>query len=671
MSPLPQLGANVVFSFAPDRIEQLCKVLADHRMPIIRYFIDTDFAVHDRVFDAAQRHGLRLCPTLPMPKDPVTQAKADQYDRTIGSIVERYRSHPALDTWILLNEPKLTIFRGELAQTKFRQWLIDRYGSAEKAVAAWTGGLRMFQWEGPTGPDALDELVGSNATWRLEPCGALDRQVAHIDLLRFFLDYHTWYMNFLADCVRRRDPHHPTHANPDQLGGNLVTPCYDLPAWRASMDILGATLHPGWTFGRFRKRQRYALVFSCQCDLLRGAAEPHPFWISELQGGTNIYEGISPTGPTGDDMAQWTWVTLAAGAQRIMYWCLNPMALGREAGGWTMLDYQFQPSERLETVGRIADILEREADFFTDAAPIDAPVTILLGLEAMAVECYYDNPDAPGRSRDAHVEAARGFYEALAELGIPIRIKHLHDFDFNQTPGERQLLILPNLMAMTDAQAAGLTAFVKRGHTVLATGLTGMYGPHAELWPTREDYPLAELFGGTIRQMRHVADRFDLKLDDPPLTLPAHLMQGEIRPLSPAAEVIARDGQRVTATRCNCGAGETIWIPSHIGLGAWLGDCGPLARLMETLIARLDARMDTRVPFRFAARAEGCVMRVMRNGTRYLTVVTNGTDQPRRVALRHNHPGRARVLWGDQTSISDRVRDLELGPRQTVVLLWE
>ncbi len=91
---------------------------------------------------------------------------------------------------------------------------------------------------------------------------------------------------------------------------------------------------------------------------------------------------------------------------------------------------------------------------------------------------------------------------------------------------------------------------------------------------------------------------------------------------------------------------------------------------MQTLIARLDARMDARIPFRFAARAEGCVMRVMRCGTRYLTVVTNGTDQPRRLALKHTHPGPTRIIWGDQASVSRDGRDVNLARRETVVLLW-
>ncbi|MCC7203440.1 MAG: beta-galactosidase [Phycisphaeraceae bacterium] len=655
MPRLPQLGANVMFTEAPHLTDHFLKTLRDHHMPVARFFIDTDFPLHDKVFDAAARHGVALCPTLPAPKDPMTEAQLHKLDETIGEIVTRYKDHPALDTWILLNEPKQNVMRSELSQRKLKEWLVARYGSPEAALDAWSPASR--RWTD------LDQVVARDAIWRIS-IPYFELHVRQIDVLRFMLDYHTWYMAFLADCVRRRDSAHPTHANPDQLAVNLVTHAYDLPAWRDSMDSLGVTLHPAWTYGRFGKRDRYAMAFSYQCEVVRGAAEPHPFWITELQSGTNIYDALDPLCPSSADMAQWTWLTIAGGAQRSIYWCLNTRVAGWEAGGWGLLDYQHQPSDRLETAGQIASIIEKEADFFDGATPIETPITILLGLEAMAVECFYGQQDLPGRSRDAHTDSARGFYEVLCELGIPARVKHLHDFDFDRAYETRQLLILPNLLAMSQTQAAALTAFVKKGHTVLATGQTGMYGERAELWPTWENYPLLELLGGTIRDMRFVGEEFPLSLDDPALTLPAHLLQGEIRPIG--GTVIGRDGARVTAMRNRCGHGEAIWIPSLIGLGAWLGDNQPLVQLMQAVAGPLTTHM----PFRFAAHTQGCLMRVMSNGSRCLTVVTNGSTERRSTSILHNHAAPPRLIWcGGDSAVTGR-GDVSLDPRQTVVMLW-
>lgn len=655
MPRLPQLGANVMFTEAPQLTDHFLKTLRDHHMPVARFVIDTNFVLYDTVFDSAARHGVALCPTLPAPQVPLTEVQLQKLDEAIGSIVTRYRDHPALDTWVLLNEPKMRVLRSELSQRKLKEWLVARYGSHEAALAAWF----------PTGRrwTDLDQVVTRDATWRISN-PYFELHVPQIDVLRFMLEYHNWYMAFLADCVRRRDPAHPTHANPDQLARNLVLHAYDLPAWRASMDSLGVTLHPAWTFGRFGKRERYALAFSYQCEVVRAAAEPHPFWITELQAGTNIYETDDPLCPTSDDMAQWTWLTIAGGAERIIYWCLNPRVAGWEAGGWSLLDYQHQPSERLETVTEIALMIQREGDFFEGATPVPSPVTILLGLEAMAVECFYGKEDQPGRSADAHTESARGFYEALGAMGIAANIKHLHDFDFERRYETPQLLILPNLLAMSEAQAAALIAFVKQGHTMLATGQTGMYGPDAELWPTREKYPLQELFGGTLKEMRLINERFQVTIDDPAVTLPAHLFQGEIR--NADGQVIGHDGPRIIATRHAHGRGQVIWIPSMIGLGAWLGDHRPLAQLLEALLAPFLSA----IPIRFADHARDCVMRVMRNNSHYLTVVTNGSTERRRVSLRMAEKMPLRVIWCGGESHIAVDGEINLGPRETVVGLW-
>jgi beta-galactosidase len=343
---------------------------------------------------------------------------------------------------------------------------------------------------------------------------------------------------------------------------------------------------------------------------------------------------------------------------------LNTRVAGWEAGGWGLLDYQYQPSDRLETASQIASIVEREADFFSGAAPLESPITILLGLEAMAVECFYGQQDLPGRSRDAHTDSARGFYEVLCELGIPARVKHLHDFDFDRAYEAKQLLILPNLLAMSQTQAATLTALVKKGHTVLATGQTGVYGERAEFWPTWEHYPLQELFGGTIKDMRLIDREFPLNLDEPTLTLPAHLLQGEIRPSTGRA--IGHDGTRVTALRNQCGRGEVIWIPSLIGLGAWLGDNRPLAQLVQAITRPLTDRM----PFRFSTHARGCAMRVMSNGRRHLTVVTNGAAERKQVSLLHQQAAPPKVIWRQEGSAVTGHGEVDLGPRQTVVMLW-
>jgi beta-galactosidase len=88
--------------------------------------------------------------------------------------------------------------------------------------------------------------------------------------------------------------------------------------------------------------------------------------------------------PTPDDIAQWTWTSLGAGADRVIYWLLNARREGVEAAEWSMLDFAQKPSDRLETAAHIAAIVDRESAFFSTAKPLSTPVTIILsGVESL------------------------------------------------------------------------------------------------------------------------------------------------------------------------------------------------------------------------------------------------------------------------------------------------
>ncbi|MCU1259321.1 MAG: hypothetical protein JWO80_2206 [Bryobacterales bacterium] len=102
------------------------------------------------------------------------------------------------------------------------------------------------------------------------------------------------------------------------------------------------------------------------------------------------------------------------------------------------------------------------------------------------------NTDFYGRDEaDALVEVPyRGYQQALLRARIPhvpIHIDHVADQSANL-----KVLILPNIAAMSDAQAAAIKAFVQRGGSLVATGVTSLYNENGE---ARRDFALADLFG--------------------------------------------------------------------------------------------------------------------------------------------------------------------------------
>jgi beta-galactosidase len=152
-----------------------------------------------------------------------------------------------------------------------------------------------------------------------------------------------------------------------------------------------------------------------------------------------------------------------------------------------------------------------------------------------------------------------------------------------------------------------------------------------------------------------------VQLTSPALGVPAHLWISEIQ--NNSAQVIGQQSSWITAVRGKVGRGEAIWVPSPIGLGAWLHDNRPLA----TWLRDVTAPFTRDLPFRFPAQQPGCLMRTLANGTNYVTVITNGTAEPLTCRVQHRSSVRSQALWGEGMS-GDAV---SLGARGTSVLLWK
>lgn len=89
-------------------------------------------------------------------------------------------------------------------------------------------------------------------------------------------------------------------------------------------------------------------------------------------------------------------------------------------------------------------------------------------------------------------EPWNGFTQALVRARIPYVPVHVDDVARVSAELGLKTLILPNLAALSDAQAAAIRQFVAAGGGLLATGLTSLCTEEGE---TRPDFALADLFG--------------------------------------------------------------------------------------------------------------------------------------------------------------------------------
>ena len=104
---------------------------------------------------------------------------------------------------------------------------------------------------------------------------------------------------------------------------------------------------------------------------------------------------------------------------------------------------------------------------------------------------YFGRDDAGPLVRDPW----NGWMQALVRARIPYVPVHVDDID--RVAGEIGLrtLILPNLGAMTDVQAAAVRKFVTGGGGLVATGLSSLCRETGE---AREDFALADLVGAHV-----------------------------------------------------------------------------------------------------------------------------------------------------------------------------
>jgi beta-galactosidase len=671
---IPEIGAQVWIEpgQTSEEIDNWFKILADHQMQCARLFLMWnyieikpglwDFSLYDLAFNAAAKYGIKIQATLTSNHGPSHYGKEFWYlnqgeeiltdkgqlsfaEVYINKTIEHYKSHKALEYWWLQNEPGQPPRNNELAMERFRGWLMDKYHKIDVLNHLWSSDFNSFS------------EIEYHPSWDGLP-GFYSPRPYH-DWHNFWRDHLTWFLNWISDQIRKCDPIHPIHVNPHAVFD--ILPQYDLPSWRKFLNSLGASIHPSWHFGLL-KRDQYSLGVSATCQIIKGAIEPKPFWISELQGGNNIFSSKRPMYPYPKDIGQWVWAGIGSGAEKIIFWCLNARRTGNEAGEWSMLDYQGNPAERLEEVSRIATILHENQDLMSGSHPAASSVTIILSPDTMLLQSRHDHyKDIPGRMSKAHILSALAFYEALSELGISPEIKLADDFKWDEAKTENHVAILPNMTCIPARLVAGLETFVQNKNKLIITGLSGYFDEN-ENNTLLTGFPLKRLVGGTIKEIRLVDNIFYYSINDLTDGIPVHMWETEILPETGTVE--GKSGGKVIALRNRFGGGEVLWIPALIGLGAWLDNNRPLAALLKRELSNHFSNN-----FSFTEHAPGVFMKILQNENEFLVILINGKNEEASVGINGMNYKKLNLLYGNKNWLVNGKIHLE--GRGTVVFRYK
>jgi hypothetical protein len=139
----------------------------------------------------------------------------------------------------------------------------------------------------------------------------------------------------------------------------------------------------------------------------------------------------------------------------------------------------------------------RHEEFLHDRRPI----------ATIGVVWSQENTDFHGRD-DANLLVdlpQRGLTQALIRARLPYLMVHADDIE--REAAQLRLLILPDLVVLSDAQVANIRRFVARGGGLLATGQSSLGN---EWGDPRPDFALADLFGAHLppdHGARHAAQR--------------------------------------------------------------------------------------------------------------------------------------------------------------------
>lgn len=607
---LPFIGAQVFIEpgQTPEEIDTWFRTLKENHFTVcrIRMFESYmrkaggtwDFTLFDHAFRSAEKHGIKVFGTI-FPytektdiggfKFPRDEAHLQSIAVFIKELVSHFSQFKSLYGWVLINEPGVggKIPWTDFTKSKFAEW---KQKNPQKE----------FTDKGfPILMDLTDQ--------------------------EFLMDYNTWFLDWISTEIKKYDPNHELHVNNHQMFQNCAE--YNFPEWRKFLTSLGGSAHASWHFGYFT-RQQYALAMSANSEIVRSGAGHLPWIMTELQGGNNTYSGGSPMCPTKEEVAQWLWIITAAEGKGSIFWSLNPRSSGIEAGEWALLDFQNKPSDRMVTSAEIAKILQQQNTLFADAKTVDSGINILyvrqsLWAESKMAEGSAQNYEA--RKVGGVMKSALGYFEALSEMGINANFKAFEEFDFGKSDYKGTTIILAHQISVPDNYASQLENFVKKGGKLIVDGLTAYFDDNLHN-TMKTGFAFENLFGGNISEFKLVDNLFDVKWND--YSMPAHLWRGTIVAKSGKA-ASAANGENF-AVRNTAGNGETLWIPSLIGLGGWLsGDYSPLVKFLNAEVVQNRSS----VPVRFKTAQKNMLMKTIRSGSSLITVIINKSEKTQQVPL--------------------------------------
>ncbi len=493
----------------PQRVRFLVDRAAEIGLDLLRVFLMWPwiepspgkwiFDPFDAAFDAAEQRGVGIKATLTANSGPwhigtpsllhSTTLTLDSHQRPamrryLQACVSRYQRRPALEQWIIWNEPLNNVsppnrVNPNRSDEQRRVWvdlLRERYSDIEALNARWRTGYGSFDdvdfAEDVPHPAHRGNVWESYGPW-------LDDWRLRVRVLHEELEW-------VAGVVRELDRRTPLCVNPPDTLANHASVGYDLRDLASIPDILGASFHAPWQL-TFAPKDAHAPLIVAGTTLLANAANGKPTELTEFQIGNTYYAGRKPSGLDQSDICTTYLAPLLGGARSVTGWSLNTRDRDFEAGDWGLLDDLDAVGYRAEAVARVRAALSALDENLGHWAPVEPAALVLVSEASEAVQLVtgFAMPSLPGRAENDAVHGSALLTTELLRLGIPAAMAPASALG-SRSGAAPQLLVVSHMTAWDEAFGHELLRLVEGGTVLIIDGTSGHKDLDAGLhrpWP--------------------------------------------------------------------------------------------------------------------------------------------------------------------------------------------
>ena len=130
--------------------------------------------------------------------------------------------------------------------------------------------------------------------------------------------------------------------------------------------------------------------------------------------------------------------------------------------------------------------------------------------------------------------------------------------------------------------------------------------------------------------------------------------------------MLFRSGEFIYASRNKFGAGQVVWLPSMVSLGAWrTRQSGPLASFLMREIS-CDG-----VGLRLKKQYKNVLMQTMRSGEKFITLFINKNQNTATIELSTPvNIATSKIIFADKGG-KVTGRSVRIHPEETMVVVWK